>query len=114
MMNKSLAASPPGVVGYYTEEYDLPGKLQGEVDESMVSVVLRFIHLLRLRLILIVLHQHQSILNKLDSGLGDEPFEKYRAAQTDGDPDFEDDSKYLQIVFTAVMMEYGATIKEPK
>lgn len=112
MMDKVLVASPLGVVGYYAQEYSLLEKLQGEVDESMVSVALIFIFLLKLGIILTVLHQDRRILDKLDSGLGDELFEKYRAAQIDGVRDFEDDSKYLQVVFAAIMMEYGATIKE--
>lgn len=51
-------------------------------------------------------------MQKLDSGLGDELFEKYRAGEGDPLRDFDGDSKYLQVVLAAIMMEYGATIKE--
>ncbi|KAH8772828.1 hypothetical protein F5883DRAFT_642186 [Diaporthe sp. PMI_573] len=91
MMDKVLVASPLGVVGYYAQEYSLIDKLQGDVDESMDRL----------------------ILHKLDSGTGDELFDKYLAADQDqdGSRDF-DNSKYLQVVLAAVVMEYGATIKE--
>lgn len=58
------------------------------------------------------MQQDRLILHKLDSGLGDELFEKCRAAEGDPIGDFDGDCKYLQVVFAAIMMEYGATIKE--
>lgn len=61
---------------------------------------------------LTVCYQDQHIRHKLDSGLGDELFEKYRAAEKHGPDDFDDMSKYLPVVFAAMMMEYGATIKD--
>ncbi|KAI7784716.1 hypothetical protein LA080_009360 [Diaporthe eres] len=89
MLDQVLVGSPLGVLGYYVEEYSLLEKTQGEVDESM----------------------SQLIRNKLDCGLGDELFEKYSAAEQHGF-DLYDLTKYLPIVFAAIMMEYGATIKE--
>lgn len=56
-------------------------------------------------------YQNQLIRQKLDSGLGDELFEKYRAAEQHAF-DFGDLCKYLVVVFAAIMMRYGTTIKE--
>ncbi|KAL2281392.1 hypothetical protein FJTKL_11573 [Diaporthe vaccinii] len=111
MLDQVLVGSPLGVLGYYVEEYSLLEKTQGEVDESMVSVGLAFPFRLKLGVILTVFCQSQLIRNKLDCGLGDELFEKYSAAEQHGF-DLYDLTKYLPIVFAAIMMEYGATIKE--
>ncbi|KAK7708507.1 hypothetical protein SLS64_006609 [Diaporthe eres] len=111
MMDQVLVGSPLGVLGYYVEEYSLLEKNQGEVNGSIVSVALAFTLRLKLGVILTAFCQSQLIRNKLDSGLGDELFEKYRASEQHGF-DFDDLTKYLPIVFAAIMMEYGATIKE--
>jgi hypothetical protein len=56
MMDKVLVASPLGVVGYYAQEYSLIDKLQGDVDESMVSITLIFIPFVKLKITLRVLY----------------------------------------------------------
>lgn len=111
MMDRVLVGSPLGVLGYYAEEYSLLEKIQGEVDESLVSAALALHFRLKLDVFLTVFCQSGLIRNKLDSGLGDELFEKYRAAERH-DFDLYDLTKYLPIVFAAIMMEYGATIKQ--
>ncbi|KAK2602621.1 hypothetical protein N8I77_009138 [Diaporthe amygdali] len=90
MMSRVIVGCPPGVFGFYVEEYSLAEKIgPGEMEASM----------------------DQLIQHKLDSGLGNELFEKYRAAEQHGF-DFDDMSKYLVIVFAVVLMGYGAKIKE--
>lgn len=111
MMDRVLVGSPLGVSGYYVEEYSLLEKIQGETNESVVSVALAFTFRLKSGVILTVFCQSQLVRNKLDSSLGDELFEKYRAAEQHVF-DLYDSTKYLPIVFAAIMMEYGATIKE--
>lgn len=111
MMDRVLVGSPLGVLGYYAEEYSLAEKISGEVDDSIVSTTRAFAFILKLGLTLTASRQNQLIRHKLDSGLGDELFEKYRAVVWDV-VDILDFAKYLPIVFGAMMMEYGATIKE--
>lgn len=48
MMDQVLVGSPLGVLGYYAEEYSLLEKIQGDVDESIVSVALAFTIFLKL------------------------------------------------------------------
>ncbi|KAG6353906.1 hypothetical protein INS49_005163 [Diaporthe citri] len=40
MVDRVLVGSPLGVLGYYAEEYSLLEKIQGQVDESVVSVAM--------------------------------------------------------------------------
>lgn len=91
MMENLLAACPLAVASFYAQEYGIIDQLQGDVDESI----------------------DQLILHKLDSGMGDDLFEKYRAAGKNSPVDFGD-SKYLPVILAAIMMEYGATIKEAR
>lgn len=42
MMDRVLAKTPLGVLGFYAQEYDLAEKIQGEVDDSIVSITLAF------------------------------------------------------------------------
>lgn len=113
MMDRVLAKTPPGVLGFYAQEYDLAEKIQGEVDDSIVSITLAFTFVpLKSIAILTNFYQNQLIRQKLDSGLGDELFKKYRAAEKHGPDDFDDMSKYLTVVFAAMMMEFGATLKK--
>lgn len=109
MMGRVLVGSPLGVTGYYVTEYSLAEKISGEVDDSIVSITRAFAFLLKLGLTLTASRQNQLIRHKLDSGLGDELFEKYRALHV---VDILGLAKTLPIVFGALMMEYGATIKE--
>lgn len=113
MMDRVLVETPLGVFGFYAQEYDLAKKIQGDVDESIVSIALAFTSVsLKSIAVLTISYQNQLIRQKFDSGMGNELFEKYRAAEKHGPDDFDDMSKYLTIVFAAMMMEYGATIKE--
>lgn len=111
MMDRVLVDSPLGVLGYYATEYSLAEKISGEVDYSIVSTTRAYAFLLKLGLTLTASRQNQLIRNKLDSGLGDELFEKYRAFVLNV-VNILDFTNYLPIVFGAMMMEYGATIKE--
>ncbi|KAL1867130.1 hypothetical protein Daus18300_006529 [Diaporthe australafricana] len=90
IMNQTLSNCPPGVRGYYVKEFSLAEKSgSSDMEESM----------------------NQLIRHKLDSGLGDELFEKYCAAEQHIF-DFDDKSKYVVVVFAAMMMHFGAMIKE--
>lgn len=113
MMHNVLVVAPRGVTNFYAQEYDLFDKLQSGVDVSVVSTSAAFTYArLELVAVLTISYQYPVIRQKLDSGLGSELFEKYRAAEDHGPDDYDDMTKYLTVVFAAIMMECGATIKE--
>lgn len=111
MLDKVLAASPLAVASFYAQDYGLIEQLQADVDESIVSTAETFIILLKLGCVLTVFYQNRIILQKIDSGMGDEILEKYLAVKQDC-PGVRGCAQYLPVVLAAILMEYGATIKK--
>ncbi|KAG8159017.1 hypothetical protein KVR01_011460 [Diaporthe batatas] len=111
ILDKVLTASPLPVGSYYAQEYDLIDQLQSDGEEAIVSIAGIFIFLLKPGSVLTVFHQDEVIRQKLDSGKGDELFDKCRTARQDF-PDIFGDSQYRPIVLAAIMMEFGATIRQ--
>lgn len=84
----TLSGCPEGVGDFYAQEYKLMESLVPEM-QGTLDILIRY---------------------KLDSGLGDELFAKYRALET-GD-ELADDSRLRTVILGAIMMRHGAKIED--
>lgn len=104
---QTISNCPGGIIAFYDHEHHIFEKLATDDDEDVEH------------------EANTQIRNKLDAGLGDELFDKYRglerpkktAAELNADPmaflaDLGQDSLYRVVILAAFAMRYDARIRD--